>query len=188
MKVINIIKALSVGLLLCFAVEAGAQRFSIGTNMIDWASLGTINGEAGVGVSQHFTIHVGAELNPWTLGAGSQDKQFELRHNSIWAGLRYWPWHVYSGWWYGGDARYSVYNLGGIFSRETEEGDAFGLGGYGGYSMMLSAHWNLDFGFGLWGGWRWYTKYSCPLCGVTLDKGNKPFILPDARVAFILIF
>lgn len=169
-------------------MEASAQRFSVGTNMIDWMSLGTINAEASVAVAQHFSIHVGAELNPWTYAAGNQKKQFEARQNSYWGGLRYWPWHVYSGWWWGGDIRYSIYNLGGIIKRSAEEGEAYGVGAYGGYSIMLSHMWNLDLGFGFWGGYKKYTTYSCPLCGVVTDKGEKAFILPDARVAIQLIF
>ena len=174
--------------LLAVSLTAGAQRFSVGTNMVDWMSLGTINAEASVAVAQHFSIHVGAELNPWTFAAGDQQKQFEARQNSYWGGLRYWPWHVYSGWWWGGDIRYSIYNIGGIIKRETEEGDAYGVGAYGGYSIMLSHMWNLDLGFGFWGGYKKYTTYLCPLCGAVTDKGEKAFILPDARIAIQLIF
>ena len=105
-----------------------------------------------------------------------------------WAGARWWPWHVYSGWWVGADARYTLYNVGGILKRSTEEGDAAGAGLYGGYSIMLSEWWNLDLGVGLWGGWKRYTRYACPLCGVITEQGEKGFILPDARVAVQFIF
>ena len=169
-------------------LNASAQRFSVGTNAVDWLSLGTINAEASVAVSQHVSMHVGAELNPWTFGAGSQQRQFEARQNSYWAGARYWPWHVYSGWWWGGDFRYSVYNIGGIIKRDAEEGDAYGAGAYGGYSIMLGPTWNLDLGFGVWGGYKKYNSYSCPLCGVKTEEGEKVFFLPDARIAIQLIF
>ena len=168
--------------------EALAQRFAVGTNAVDWISLGTINAEASIAVSQHVSVHVGAELNPWTFKAGDKETQFEARQNSYWAGARWWPWHVYSGWWAGGDARYSVYNIGGIWSREAEEGDAWGAGAYGGYSIMLNEFWNLDLGVGFWGGYKRYTRYACPLCGVRTEEGGTPFILPDARIAIQLIF
>ena len=173
---------------ICMGFNASAQRFSVGTNAVDWLSLGTINAEASVAVSQRVSFHVGAELNPWTYAAGDQKKQFELRQNSYWAGARWWPWHVYSGWWFGADARYSIYNLGGVIKRETEEGDAYGGGLYGGYSIMLNETWNLDLGAGLWGGYKKYVKYACPLCGVKVDEGEKVFFLPDARIAIQLIF
>ena len=175
-------------LLLGTAFPLAAQRFSVGTNGVDWLCLGTLNIEASAAISQRFSIHVGAELNPWTFGAGNPEKQLQMRQNSYWGGLRLWPWHVYSGWWMGADLRYSVYNVGGILKRETEEGDAYGLGLWGGYSIMLNETWNLDLGFGLWGGYKKYTRYACPLCGVITDQGEKAFILPDARIAIQLIF
>lgn len=174
--------------LLAVSLPAGAQRFSVGTNAVDWLSLGTINGEASVAVSQHWSLHAGAELNPWTYRAGDPQTQFQARQNSYWGGARYWSWHVYSGWWWGADARYSVYNIGGLLSRPTEEGEAYGVGAWGGYAIMLGQWWNLDLGFGLWGGYKRYTRYACPLCGVITDEGEKAFILPDARIAIQLIF
>lgn len=174
---------------LALSIPLSAQRFAIGTNFVDWASLGTINAEGAVAVSKHITIHIGAELNPWTWGAGNQSTQFQARQNSYWAGARWWPWHVYSGWWAGLDGRYSVYNIGGLFKKpETEEGDAYGVGIYGGYSIMLNAYWNLDLGIGGWGGWTNYKRYSCPLCGVRTDEGTKGFFIPDARIALQFIF
>ncbi|MBO4434384.1 MAG: DUF3575 domain-containing protein [Bacteroidales bacterium] len=167
---------------------ARAQRLSVGTNCVDWLTFGTMNAEASVSVARRVSIHAGGELNPWTFNAGDRDTQAQLRQATCWAGARWWPWHVYSGWWIGGDGRYSAYNSGGITARETEEGDAFGGGLYGGYAVMLSDNWNLDLGLGAWGGYTRYTRYACPRCGVTLDQGGKAFILPDARLALQLIF
>ena len=175
-------------LLLLLPVTAQAQRYSVGTNAVDWMTLGTLNAEASVAVSRYVSVHAGAELNPWTFHAGDPDRQMQLRQNSYWAGARWWPWHVYSGWWTGADARYTVYNGGGIRQRETEEGDAIGMGFWGGYAVMLSDRWNLDLGAGFWGGWTRYKTYACPLCGHRLDEGEKAFILPDARIAIQLIF
>lgn len=169
-------------------LNARAQRFSIGMNGIDVAALGTINLEAGVAVAQNWSLHAGGEMNPWTWRAGDKDTQFQARQYSAWGGVRWWPWHVYSGWWVGIDGRYTVYNIGGIISRDTQEGRAYGGGLYGGYDIMLSPHWNLDFGFGAFGGWTQYTSYSCPKCGVITDEGAKVFVVPDARVAIQFIF
>ncbi len=169
-------------------LPATAQRFSVGTNAIDWMSLGTMNVDGGVAVAQQWSIHAGAELNPWTWNSSDPNKQLQARQYSFWGGARFWPWHVYSGWWAGLDGRYSVYNQGGIFQRKTEEGIAYGGGIYGGYSIMLNAYWNLDLGVGAWGGWKQYTTYACPKCGVILDQGAKAFVVPDARVAIQLIF
>lgn len=69
--------------------DSWAQRFAVGTNAVDWISLGTVNAEASIAVSQHVSVHVGAELNPWTFRAGDRDTQFEARQNSYWAGARW---------------------------------------------------------------------------------------------------
>lgn len=186
---IRIIRWLLAAVMLAAALpEARAQRFTLGTNAVDLLSLGTLNAEASVAVSQHYSVHCGAELNPWTWNAKNPEKQLQQRQNSYWGGLRWWPWHVYSGWWAGVDGRYTVYNGGGVTRRETEEGDAFGGGLYGGYALMLSDNWNLDLGVGLWGGWKVYTVYACPVCGAITGEGQKGFLLPDARIALQWIF
>ena len=187
---LNILRiTLCITLTVALSASAKAQRFTIGTNAFDWASLGTANIEAGIAVSQNVSLHVGAEINPWTFGEkGNGDKQFQARQISYWAGGRWWPWHVYSGWWVAGEGRYSIYNIGGIFEKNTEEGRAYGGGVYGGYSIMLNAWLNLDFGVGVWGGYKTYTRYACPSCGVIVDEGSKGFAVPDARVALMFIF
>ena len=175
-------------LLVGTAVAAAAQRFTVGTDGLGWLALGTVNADASVAVSRNVSLHAGAALNPWTYRKDNPDKQLQLRQLTVWGGARWWPWHIYSGWWMGADARYSVYNLGGIQSRETEEGDAWGGGLYGGYALMLSDRWNLDLGAGLWGGGKIYTVYACPVCGAKTESGSKAFLLPDAHVAIQLIF
>ena len=184
----SLLRTITVVSLLLLTLPSFCQRFHVGTNAADLAMLGTLNLEAGAAVAQNWSLHAGAELNPWTWRAGDRQTQFQNRQMSFWGGLRWWPWHVYSGWWVGADGRYTVYNLGGVFSRDTQEGKAYGGGLYGGYSFMLSSHWNLDVGGGAFGGWTRYTAYSCPLCGVITDEGGKVFILPDARVAIQFIF
>ena len=105
------------------------------------------------------------------------------------AGARFWPWHVYSGWWLGAKAQYQEYNRGGIRSALTEEGDRVGAGLSAGYSYMLLPHLNLDFGLGVWGGYAWYTSYACPVCGLTTDRGGKGFILPsDLLLSLTYVF
>ena len=64
-------------------------------------------------------------------------------------------------------------------SPETNEGDRFGAGLYSGYTYMLSSHFNLELGLGMWTGLDVYKVYSCPTCGLTIDGGRKAFLLPD---------
>lgn len=182
-------KAFTVLLLLILSLScARAQRYTFGTNAVDILTFGTLNAEASASFSRHGSVHVGAELNPWEFRSGDPERQLQVKQMSYWGGLRYWPWYVYSGWWAGADARYTVYNGGGVIERDTEEGTAWGGGLYAGYGIMLSDRWNLDLGVGLWGGYKSYTRYSCPLCGRVTDEGETWFAVPDARIAVQLVF
>lgn len=181
-------KVLLLAVMLLASSTAIGQRLTLGTDAALWLNFGTMNIEASAAISRGISLHVGAALNPWTYNAGDSEEQLQMRQNTYWTQVRWWPWHIYSGWWTGADAGYSVYNGGGILSRETEEGEAVGMGLWGGYAVMLTDRWNLDLGIGVRGGWKWYTTYTCPLCGVKVSEGEKGFFVPDARIAFQLIF
>ena len=74
-------------------------------------------------------------------------------------------------------------------SKEAEEGDRFGAGIYTGYTHMLSRHFNVEFGVGMWSGIASYRRYSCPVCGETVGAGIKCFLLPDDfMISFAYVF
>ena len=166
-----------------------ARRFSLSTNVVDYLNLCTLNLEASCGLNRHWTLNAGVRYNPFTYPRPGDDSQMQNRRQSYELGVRAWPWHVFSGWWIAGKAKYEEYNRGGIFSRKTEEGDGFGVGFSAGYSYMLLPSLNLDFGIGFWTGVRKYTVYDCPSCGVTVESGTKGFILPnELLVSFVYVF
>lgn len=169
------------------SLSASAQSAALSTNAVDWANFGTVNAEASAAVSRHWTLNAGFRYNPWTFGEGDDVKQNRTR--TVSAGGRYWIWNVYSGWWLGARAQWEEYNRGGIRQRSTEEGDAVGGALSAGYSLMLHRNINLDFGFGMWGGWKRYTVYRCPTCGKVTDEGEKAFIMPsDMLVSLLFTF
>ncbi len=175
-------------LLLNNAVTAQAQKWSVAVNAADAASLGTVGVEASVSTGQHISINAGAKVNPWTYNKGDEN-QIQNREQTYSAGVRYWPWNVYSGWWLGGKVQYQEYNRALFIEQEAEEGDAFGLGISGGYSLMLTDHLNMDFGIGLWGGYKIYTSYACSNCGKITESGEKWFFLPNELIlSFSWIF
>ena len=166
-----------------------AQNWSVSTNLVDYASLGTLNIEASAGIARRMTAVASVRVNPWTFHKGDPARQMQNRNQTYAAGIRYWPWHIYSGWWISTTAQYQEYNFGGIFSQRTEEGDAFGLGVGAGYSLMVHENLNLDFGLSIWGGQKSYIAYACPSCGRITDKGSKWFVMPnELRVAIQYIF
>ena len=168
---------------------SSAQNWSVSTNLADYVMLGTLNADVSVGCSRHITAVASARVNPWTVHKGDPGKQMQNRHQTYAVGMRYWPWHIYSGWWISGMAQYQEYNRGGIISQDTEEGDAFGISAGAGYSLMLHENLNIDFGLGLWTGQKTYVSYACPSCGRITGKGSKWFVLPnEIRVALQYIF
>ena len=170
-----------------FSVSASAQKWSIGTNAVEWLNLGTVNAEGSVAAGRHASVGVGFRYNPWTFGG--EEKQLQNKQRSAYVYGRWWPWFIYSGWWLQGKGQYSEYNQGGIFSRETEEGDAYGAGIAAGYTLMLHRQLNIEFAAGIWGGYKTYTVYACPTCGRIVDSGAKAFILPDnIAVSLLYIF
>ncbi|MBR7157821.1 MAG: DUF3575 domain-containing protein, partial [Bacteroidales bacterium] len=151
---------------------------SLASNIIGYANLGTINGEIGLGLSQHFSLYIQGKYNPFTFKKDTP-QQFQSRQAAFSVGCRYWLWHLWSGWFIIGQTGYSKYNRGGIISERTFEGDAYGVTLGGGYALMLSKHFNVDFGAGIMGGYTEYKKYRCPQCGKLEDKGKKLFVAPN---------
>ena len=180
--------------------NASAQRYSVSTNLVEWANLGTINGEAGVAIAQHFSAHVGARYNNWTFVKGNPEdrfedpfgeteKQFQNRKQAYNLGIRYWPWYIYSGWWAYVRGQYMEYNRGGLIRHTAEEGDAWGAGIGFGYTRIIHRQWNIEFGIGAWGGITNYTTYRCTNCGSVMAQGKKFFILPDdVFISFTYVF
>ena len=165
--------------MLTMALPSFAQKLSLSTNILEYACLGTMNLEASYSFSRRFSLTAGVRYNPFTFNEGDPEEQFHYRQQSYSAGVRLWPWHTMSGWWFAGKLRYQEYCYAGILSDEAEEGDRYGAGIYAGYTHMLTRHLNLEFGAGLWGGVALYRRYSCPMCGVTIGTGRKYFLLPD---------
>ena len=195
----TLVKIISALIYLCVgAVAATAQTWAVAVNTADAVELGTLGIEGSAAVGQHWSIHAGAKINPWTFGkvnkgdALFQEPNPDQKQNrkQVYAiGARWWPWNVYSGWWAGAKGQYQEFNRGGVLTKTSQDGDAFGAGFAGGYSLMLKEHWNLDFGLGFWTGWMKYTTYACPSCGKVVDEGQKWFILPnEAILSLVYIF
>lgn len=177
-----------VAAILCLmGLECGGQDFALSTNALDYLNLGTFNAEMSYSVARHWTATAGFKYNPFIFG--DEGAEFTSRQRSFAAGARYWPWHVYSGWWFSGKMQWQEFNVGGITGRRSKEGDRMGAGAAVGFTYMLGKHLNLDFGAGFWAGYEDYTVYLCPVCGVTEEAGKKLFLLPnDVAVALSYIF
>ena len=168
-----------------WAQESAAGKGSISTNVAGYANLLTLNAEGSVPVSRRWTVNAGLKYNPFAFGK----EKFRNRQQAYYAGMRYWPWHSYSGWWMSGKIQYQEFNAGGLGRAETSEGDRVGLGLGAGFAYMVGKHFNVEFGASLWGGMEWFTSYSCPVCGDLEESGRKFFVLPcDIVIAISYIF
>ena len=172
--------------LLCSGARCSAQKFAVSTNAVGYLNLCTMNIEASYALSRHFSLNGEARYNPFTFHKGQSGQQFQNRQRTFSLGARYWPWYVYSGWWVSLKGRYEEYNRGGWKNPSTEEGDAWG-GSLGvGYTLMIKDYLNLEFGAGVWGGRKTYTRYACPACGRITDQGKAWFIMPSELMASIV--
>lgn len=195
-------------LLVAASFESRAQHFTVSTNAVGYAWYGTLNAEMSVAVGRRYSIHVGGLYNNWSLSSNDPTKMNFDKQRSLYAGLRFWPWYVYSGWWGQVKLRYAEYNSANpLYSKKTDDGytnemgDRFGAGISAGYTIMISPHFNLDFGVGFWAGMAKYSLYSfpkayvtddlgyCPTCGRPVSSGSKFFFLPnDITVSLVYVF
>ena len=177
---------LAAAALVC-ALCARAQDLSVSTNVLDFANFGTLNAEASYGFARHWSVSAALKYNPFSFDEGVKEK-FN-RQQLFAAGLRFWPWHIFSGWWMGGKLQYQEFNTGGITSPETREGDRYGGGLSGGYTYMLTPWLNVDVGLGVWAGYERSTSFACQRCGRMVGQGEKFFIHPnDILVSLSIIF
>lgn len=190
-------------LLYCvFAAEpACAQGFSVSTNIVEWGNLGTMNIEAGLPIAKHLSIHAGARVNPWLFGeTGDMDEKYGVpiedgrrifcnKKTSVGLSLRWWPWYVFSGWWFRAKAQYSSYDRGGLFHKTRTLGDAVGLSLGLGYTFFLSHNWNMEIGAAGWGGYTSERYKESMMTPIISEPVWKPFILPDELLlSFVYVF
>lgn len=180
---------LSILILLGTGMAARAQKVSLNTDLVDWGYFGTINLEAGISVSQHFSLMAGARYNPWEFKT-RLDKDMYKKQITEYVGARWWPWYVYSGWWVGAKVQHSYFSETGMWRPALENKQAIGAGLSGGYTLMLHKNLNLEFSAGLWGGRYYkYKLYECPECMVLRTDEPRNFLdIEDISISIMYIF
>ncbi len=163
----------AVVLRLCVAPAFAQNKVALSTNVADYVSSGTLNVDASLGLSEHWSIGAGARYNPYS----QTDKQ-----RSFTVGARYWPWYLYAGWWICADATYQEFSR---LDNYLREGDRYGASLWIGFSRLLSKHFNFDAGWGLWGGYESYKVYGCETCSRIRERGENYFIAPNRIILSI---
>ena len=188
----NIYKGIVIVLLLfCAPQVVKAQKWAISTNALSWLNIGTINAEGSMSMNKHFTVHAGFTANPWKMHTSTY---VELKNQQYggYAGVRYWPNYAYMDWWIGAKVQYKNFKEAGLLTNSLMKGNALGAGLSGGYSFLISEHFNLDLGLGIWGGRLFtYKKYKGTeeIDSEIVDKGPRDFIfLDNIMVSLVYIF
>ena len=91
---------------LLFCGTSKAQKFSISVNLLECAQLGTLNMDASYALNRYWSLTAGARYNPFTYNGGDSHRQFQARQQSYAVGVRLWPWHIMSGWWFAAKLRW----------------------------------------------------------------------------------
>lgn len=158
-------------------------QLTLGGNLLSLLNLGTLEGDAGLGLSRHTSLHLKGIYNPfsWTWnGQPRQNKQLTLGIQG-----RYWPWYQFSGWYVGAKLQHSLYNRTGWFQPDAQEGWRTGLGAEVGYCLLLKKHLNLEFSAGIWTGYDRHKTYESACCGRLLQERQGLFFGID-RISIAL--
>ncbi len=171
------------------APSVSAQNVAVSTNALDWLNYGTVNLNVGMDVSRHFSVEAGARYNPWSFNRKSGLSVWN-RQVTAFAGVRYWPWYIFSGWWIAARCQYSDFSNTGVWRYALDEGKALGASLSFGYTLMLSRHFNMEFGAGVWGGQLLeHSLYHCPRCMKVRESGPRAFIkLDNISVSVMYVF
>ena len=191
MRNIKYIKLSVVVLLMFFAQIMQAKPWAVSTNILTWANLGTINAEALYSVHKNITLNAGFTYNGWEIYSPTQVQMVNKQYGGY-LGLRYWPWHTYSGTWIGIKGQYKNFEQVGIFRPNYIQGEGVGAGLSAGYSFMITPKLNIDAGLGIWGGRMLeYNKYKdkFPVKSQLIETGPKNFIaLDNIMISIVYIF
>lgn len=169
--------------------KCAAQKFAVSTNLVEWANFATANLDASLSVSQHISLFVGGRYNPWEFRTAKGMQVYE-KQKTAYAGFRYWPWYVYSGWWVGGKLRYSDFSYTGVIRPKLAEGKSVGAAVNFGYTWMIHERFNIEVGGGIWGGRHLdYAMYMTPENMLVKSEGPRNFVfIDDLSVSLMYVF
>lgn len=172
-------------LLLCFTfftlfTQLGySQTKSVGVN-IALLSAGILNTELSVGVKSRISIHM-----PLTWSGFVVSNEFSLKNYSVSPGVRFWSWHIYSGFFAGTNLGFANYNA--VINKRRYCGNTFFTSLSAGYSKMVSQKLNIEGEFGLGAFGVWQDVFESGKCGEFLRYSEKIAILPS-KISISLIY
>lgn len=173
---------------------ASAQQFAARSNLLYWMT-GTINLGGEYAVSQHSTVGVSFNLNPWTFGANK-----EIQHWFIRPEYRYWFTERYTRLFIGAHLIGGQFEVGGFklpvvgnriltsLQNNYYKGSVIGAGINIGYDFYVSPHWNIELSAGAGLGRIKYHTESIRDGKATPDKTRIVPIPTELGVNFVYLF
>lgn len=134
-------------LVLCGSWSVSAQQIAVKTNLLYWATT-TPNLGIEVALSDHSTVSISANYNPWTVNGRAK-----IQHWFIQPEYRYWLSGKFTRSFFGAHLIGGKYDMGGFklplnvfssFRTHHYKGWAAGFGVSYGYQFYISPHWNLE--------------------------------------------
>lgn len=174
-----ILRALfSAAMLLC-AHSGHAQFYSVKTNVLEIASLGTVNADVSMMVAPNWTINFDIACNPWTYG-----DNLKLKHWLVEPGARYWFWQTYTG------GFVSMYGMGSRFNggiNKRYDGYGFGVGATYGYAWAIAKRWNVEAEIGMGLLWSRHSVNECRTCGAVLAP-TRSYLSPSPKLGVSIVY
>ena len=125
-------------------IQMKGQNLSVKSSMTMLATT-TLNAEIAMPVSKSLSVHVPVLYNPWVFKQNSRIQQLTAM-----PGVRYWKQQYGVNYFCSAYLIASRYHMGGWLDKKYRyDGVGFGAGIGGGYSYVLTDHWNLDFEIGV---------------------------------------
>lgn len=187
-------KFLAVAMLILFAQSARAadnetaaqRRWAIGTDAVQWAMLGCINGEASYCLGHNWALEAGIRYNPFTFLKGSR-RQTHLRQLTPSLGIQYWTDEIRHGWFIETKALAGIYSVANLCRDNYFDGQAVAAGIGGGWCKPFAERWLLSVGAGIMIVLHDTTYYMGPVCGRICGKEKGLAAVPDLSLKIIYL-
>jgi len=173
-------------LFVCAASAVHAQKVSVKTNALYWATYGTPNLAFEFGLGPKLSLDVAGGYN-WF--AFKDDKK--LKHFLVQPELRYWFCERYAGTFLGFHLHGGIFNSNRIgpfttLKNNRYEGHFYGAGIAIGHQWILSNRWALEAELGLGYARVDYDKFGCDKCAPLIKSGHYNYFGPTrTSVSFV---
>jgi len=182
----------------CFTLlsVSSQDKIAVKTNLLYGATTLTPNLGVEVGIGERTTIEVMGGYNWFNLDGTKNDNK-KLVHWLIQPEFRYFLCESFNGHFFGFNAMYSQYNIGGhelpmLFGKGSKsyrhEGNAYGAGFSYGYQLPIHTKWSVEFNVGVGYMRMKYDQYDCVDCGDIKEKGKTKNYFGPTKAGIKLVF